>query len=220
VADAPGSGGVARRTQVVLSGGRGPVRWWLAAPLAGALLLAWLITYPHTPDLAAQVYRVDLFGKLGFALWDEHWYGGHHLPGYSLLLPPLGSLLGLRLVGVLAALASTLLFERIALDLYGAPARWGAAFFALAAVGDVWIGRIAFAFGVSFALAAVLALVRAHSRWAVLLAALCAAASPVAGVLLALAALSHALALRSPRALLALAAPAAAVVIALALLFP
>jgi hypothetical protein len=196
------------------------VRWSLAAPLAGALLVAWLIAYPHTPDLAAQVYRVDLFGKLGFALWDEHWYAGHHLPGYSLLLPPLGSLLGLRLVGVLAALASTLLFERIALDLYGASARWGAAFFALAAVGDVWIGRIAFAFGVSFALAAVLALVRARPRWAVLLAALCAAASPVAGVLLALGALSHALARRSPRALLALAAPAAAVVIALALLFP
>jgi hypothetical protein len=220
VADAPGSGGVARRTQVELSGGRRTARWSLAAPLAGALLLAWLIADPHTPDLAAQVYRVDLFGKLGFALWDEHWYAGHHLPGYSLLLPPLGSLLGLRLVGVLAALASTLLFERIALDLYGASARWGAAFFALAAVGDVWIGRIAFAFGVSFALAAVLALVRARPRWAALLAALCAAASPVAAVLLALGALSHALARRSPRALLALAAPAAAVVVALALLFP
>ncbi|HWW90792.1 MAG TPA: hypothetical protein VNY35_08445, partial [Solirubrobacteraceae bacterium] len=220
MADAPGSGGVARRTQVELSGGRGTVRWSLAAPLAGALLLAWLIADPRTPDLAAQVYRVDLFGKLGFALWDEHWYAGHHLPGYSLLLPPLGSLLGLRLVGALVALASTLLFERIAFDRYGASARWGAAFFALAAVGDVWIGRIAFAFGVSFALAAVLALVRARPGWAALLAALCAAASPVAGVLLALGALSHALARRSPRALLALAAPAAAVVIALALLFP
>jgi hypothetical protein len=184
------------------------------------LLLAWLIAYPHTPDLAAQVYRVDLFDKLGFAVWDEHWYAGHHLPGYSLLLPPLGSLLGLRLVGVLAALASTLLFERIALGVYGPPARRGAAFFAVAAVCDVWIGRIAFALGVSIALAAALALVRGRPRSAGLLAALCAAASPVAGALLALAALSHALARRSPRALLALAAPAAAVVVALALLFP
>jgi hypothetical protein len=147
------------------------VRWSLAAPLAGALLVAWLLAYPHTPDLAAQVYRVDLFGKLGFAVWDEHWYAGHHLPGYSLLFPPLGSLLGLRLAGVLAALASTLLFERLALDRYGASARWGAAFFALAAVGDVWIGRIAFALGVSFALAAVLAFVHARPRSAAVLAA-------------------------------------------------
>jgi hypothetical protein len=196
------------------------VRWSLAALLAGALLVAWLLVYPHTPDLAAQVYRVDLFGKLGFAVWDEYWYAGHHLLGYSLLLPPLGSLLGLRLVGALAALASTLLFERIAVDLYGTSARWGAAFFALAAVGDIWIGRIAFALGVSFALASVLAFVRARPRSAAVLAALCAAASPVAGVLLGLGALSHALARRSPRALLALAAPAAAVVIPLALLFP
>jgi hypothetical protein len=196
------------------------VRWSLAAPLAGALLVAWLLAYPHTPDLAAQVYRTDLFGKLGFALWDEHWYAGHHLPGYSLLFPPLGSLLGLRLVGVLAALASTLLFERLALERYGTSARWGAAFFAVAAVGDVWIGRIAFALGVSFALAGVLAFVHARPRWAAVLALLCAAASPVAGVLLALAALSHALVRRSPRALLALAAPAVAVVVALALLFP
>jgi hypothetical protein len=189
-------------------------------PLAAALLAAWLLAYPHTPDLAAQVYRVDLFGKLGFAVWDEHWYAGHHLPGYSLLLPPLGSLLGLRLVGVLAALASTLLFERVALDLYGPRARWGAAFFAVAAVADIWIGRVAFALGASFALAAVLVLVRGRPRWAAVLAALCAAASPVAGVLLALGALTDALSRRSPRALLALAAPAAAVVIPLALLFP
>jgi hypothetical protein len=51
------------------------------------------------------------------------------------------------------------------------------------------------------------------------LAALCAAASPVAGVLLALAGLSVALARRSPRDVLILAVPAAAIVLALALLF-
>jgi hypothetical protein len=188
--------------------------------VAVVLLVVWLIADPRTPDLAAQVYRVDLFRQLGFALWDEHWYAGHHLPGYSLLLPPLGSLLGLRLVGVLAVLVSALLFERIVLALYGTSARWAAAFFAVAAVCDVWIGRIAFALGVSFAVAAALALVRGRPRLAGVLAALCAAASPVAGALLALGALTHALAQRSPRTLLALAAPVAVVLVPLALLFP
>jgi hypothetical protein len=205
---------------VGLRAGGSRLGWSLAVPLAVVLLAAWLLVDPRTPDLAAQVYRVDLFGRLGFAVWDQRWYAGHHLPGYSLLLPPLGSLLGLRLVGAVAVLASTLLFERLALDVYGASARWAAAFFALAAVCDVWIGRVAFALGVTFAVAAALAFVRGRRGLAAMLAAVCAAASPVAGALLALGALTHAVAQRSPRALLALAAPVAAILLPLALLFP
>jgi hypothetical protein len=201
---------------------RGQVRSFglLGAPLAAVLVAVWLIADPRTPDLAAQVYRVDLFRQLGFAVWDEHWYAGHHLPGYSLLAPVLGSLLGLRLVGALSVLASVLLFERIALAAYGPRARLGVALFALAAVGDVWIGRLAFALGVPLALAAVLALMRGRPRAAAALAALCAAASPVAGALLVLAGLTDALSRRSPRMLAALAAPVAVVLIPLALLFP
>jgi hypothetical protein len=180
----------------------------------------WLLVDPRTPDLAAQVYRVGLFDHFGFAVWDEHWYAGHALPGYSLLFPPLASLLGIRVVAALSVLASVALFERLVLGVYGRSARWGAAWFAVAAVGDIWIGRLTFALGVTFAVAAVLALVRGRPRWAALLAVLCAAASPVAGVLLALAALTDALARRSPRALVALAVPAAAVVVPLALMFP
>ncbi len=188
--------------------------------IAAALVLLWLLVDPRTPDLAAQVYRVGLFEHQGFAVWDEHWYAGHALPGYSLLFPPLAALLGLRVVAALTVLASAALFERLVLGVYGPAARWGAAWFAVAAVGDIWLGRLTFALGVTFAVAAVLALVRGHPRWAALLAALCAAASPVAGVLLGLAALTDALARRSPRALLALALPAAVVVVPLALLFP
>jgi hypothetical protein len=184
------------------------------------LVAIWLLLDPRTPDLAAQVYRVGLFDHFGFAVWDEHWYAGHALPGYSLLFGPLASLLGIRVVAALSVLASVALFERLVLGVYGRSARWGAAWFAVAAVGDIWIGRLTFALGVTFAVAAVLALVRGHPRWAALLAVLCAAASPVAGVLLALAALTDALARRSFRALVALAVPAAAVVVPLALMFP
>ncbi|MBA3809692.1 MAG: hypothetical protein H0X28_15075, partial [Solirubrobacterales bacterium] len=149
--------------------------WLGPLALVGVLLVVWLIVDPHTPDLAAQVYRVGLFRRVGFAVWDEHWYAGHHLPGYSLLFGPLGALLGLRTVGVLSVLASTLLFERLARSLYGEGASWGAAMFGLAAVGDVWAGRLTFALGVAFALAAALALRRGHALWAAPVAALCAA---------------------------------------------
>ena len=191
------------------------------APAAAAVLVAvWLLVDPRTPDLAAQVYRVALFRQAGFAVWDLRWYGGHALPGYSLLFPALGALLGMRTVAVLAVLASAVLGERLLLALFGDAARWGAVWFALAAVADIWIGRLTFALGVTFALASFLALVRDRTALAAGAAVLCAAASPVAGVLLALAALTDALLRRSPRALLALAAPALAVIAVLAVLFP
>ncbi len=188
--------------------------------LAAALAALWLIADPRTPDLAAQVYRVEIFRQSGFAIWDLRWYAGHYLPGYSLLFPPLGALLGVRVVGALSVLASSFLFERLARARYGDAARWGAVWFAFAALGDVWSGRVTFALGVSLALAAGLALQREHPLAAGALAALCAAASPVAGAMLALAALTVTLARRSPRALLVLAVPAALVVGSLGALFP
>jgi hypothetical protein len=191
-----------------------------AIALGAALIVLWLLIEPRTPDLAAQVYRAGLFHQLGFSVWDSRWYGGHHLAGYSLLFPPLGSLLGVRLLGALSALSSIVLFECLARTLYGRSARWGVAWFAVAVVGDIWIGRLSFALGVPFALAAVLALVRRRTGSAAVLAALCAAASPVAGVLLALAGVSAGVARRSPGMTLALTAPVAAVVVPLVLLFP
>jgi hypothetical protein len=188
--------------------------------LAAVLIGAWLIVDPHTPDLAAQVYRAGLFHQLGFAVWDEHWYAGHHLPGYSLLFPPLGALLGVRLLGALSVFASVMLFSRLTRAVYGPPAKLAACWFAVAAVADVWAGRVAFALGVAVALAAAVALLRGRPVWAAALAAVCAAASPVAGALLGLAALSISLWGRSPRVLLALGAPAAAVVLAVTALFP
>ncbi len=185
-----------------------------------ALMALWLVVDPRTPDLAAQVYRVGLFHQVGLAVWDEHWYAGHDLPGYSLLFPPLGALLGIRAVGALAVLASTVLFERLARSVWGDRGRWGAALFAVGAVGDVWAGRVTFALGVPLALLSVLALRRGAPLWAAAGALACAAASPVAGALLGLAGLTWALTLRDPRPLLVLAGPAAALVAVLALAFP
>jgi hypothetical protein len=191
-----------------------------ALVLSLVLVVVWLIVDPQTPDLAAQVYRVGLFRQLGLAVWDDNWYAGHHLPGYSLLFPALGTLIGVRTVGALCVLVSTALFAALAAPRYGRGAAWGAAAFAVAAAGDVWLGRLAFALGVSLALGAVLALRRGHPVGAAALAATAAAASPVAGLLLGLAAATVALATRSRGALLTLALPAAAIVVPLAILFP
>ncbi len=198
-----------------LLGERAP--WGIVTAAVGVAV--WLIVDPRTPDLAGQVYRANLFREAGFLVWDSRWYGGHNIPGYSLVFPPLGALLGVRAVGAAAVLASAALFERIAVRAYGRAARWGAAWFALAALGDAWSGRITFALGVSFALGAVLALMHRRLLAAAILAAVCAACSPVAGVLLALAGLTHTLVVRSSRSLLVLGVPTVVVVGALAGLF-
>lgn len=192
-----------------------PAPWLIAATLA----LAWLAFAPPTPDLAAQVYRAGLFGSEGFTLFNANWYGGHHTPAYSILFPPLGSLLGVRLVGVLAAVASAVLFERIARVHFGERARWGALWFGAGTVADLLIGRLTFAVGVAFALAAVYALQRGHRRTGLALGVCCTLGSPVAGLFLALAGVAYAVASRA-RIGLWLAAAALIPAVALSVLFP
>lgn len=174
----------------------------IAAALLTAAVLsgAWLIVAPRTPDLAAQAYRSDLFSRFGMLLWDNNWYAGHHMPGYSLLYQPLTVLLGLRLPGVLAVLGSSVIFAQIVRIRFGDGAILAAVWFAAGAAGDLWIGRLTFALGVTFALAAVLSLMkgqgRSHIALAVLFAVLSTVSSPVAGLLLALAGATHAIATR------------------------
>ena len=74
---------------------RASARTITAAPawtLTAVLGLVYLILAPPSPDLAAASYRSDLFSRDGFTLWDNAWYGGHHLLAYSLLAPALGAL--------------------------------------------------------------------------------------------------------------------------------
>jgi len=191
-----------------------------ALAVAAALAAVWLLIDPRTPDLAAQVYRVELFRHEGFAVWDLHWYAGHALPGYSLLFAPLAALAGIRVLATLAVLATALLGERLLVTIYGNAGRQAAVWLAVAAVADLWIGRLTFALGVAFAVGCLLAFVRGHTVLSVVMAALCAAASPVAGALLALVALTDALVRRTPRALLCVALPAGVLVATLVLLFP
>jgi hypothetical protein len=188
--------------------------------LLGGLLTIWLLWRPPSPDLAAQVYRVHLFSADGFSLWDNNWYGGHYLPDYSLVLPPLATLLGLYWTGVAAVTLSTLIFRRLIAERFGRRTTIATVLFVVGASGDLFIGRIAFALGVTLGLASVLALTRGHRVCCGLLSLACAAASPVAAAFLVLAAAADlATNRRATRAAL-LAGPALALMLTMAALFP
>ncbi len=185
--------------------------------LAAALAAAYLLLDPPSGDLAAQAYRADL----GLVLWDNGWYGGHHMPGYSVLFPPLASLFGPRVVGALAAVGAAWAFERMAHERLGtAPAaRVGALWFAAGTATLLITGRLTFALGAALGLAAVLAASRDRTTGAVVLAALTSLASPVAGLFVALGAAAWWLDRRRPAAL-ALGTAALAPGVALAIVFP
>lgn len=157
--------------------------------LASALaVVAWTVLQPPTADLAAQVYRAGLFQRAGWVLWDNNWFGGHQLPGYSLLTPWLMASAGIGVTGAVAAVTTTVAFAAIVRTLRPHAGQWATAWVAWAAVGDLLIGRVTYAVGLALALLAVLALVRGHHGVVACALGICsAAASPVAGLFLALA---------------------------------
>ncbi len=195
---------------------RGPLRGLL---LAAAIASLWLAVAPATPDLAAQVYRVHLFASHGFALYDANWYGGHLLPAYSVLFPPLGALLGVRLAGAVATAAAIVLFDRLARDEFGSRAWVGTVWFAVGAGFNLLSARLTFALGLAVGLGALLAARRGRQGPAIALALACPLASPLAGLFLAGAAAAWAMGKRrmAPAALVAVSL---APLLALQIAFP
>jgi hypothetical protein len=165
---------------------------WRVAPVIAAALAAaaYLVLAPKTGDLAAHVFRSELFGRHGFTVWNGAWYGGHHTPAYSVLFPPLAWAVGPAVAGALAALAAAAAFEPLARHHFGTAARWGSLWFGLATSTMLFTGRLPYALGVAFALGSLLALQRGRTVIAVALAILSPLGSPVAGAFLALAAVA------------------------------
>ena len=191
---------------------------WSITALAG---IADLIAAPPSADLAAASYRSELFGASGFALWDNGWYGGHHLPAYSVLTPALSWLISSRLLAVLSLTAATALFAALIDARFPARAtRIAAAWFAVGAAIALLSCRVAFDLGLALGLAALLSAQRRSTWRALVLALLCPLASPVAGGFLALAALAWLLALRAGWPALRLGLAALAPIVLLALAFP
>jgi hypothetical protein len=160
-----------------------------------AASIVYLIAAPASPDLAAASYRSSLFSSAGFTLWDNSWYGGHHLPAYSVLAPGLGALIGPQPLAAVSMILATALFARL-IDGCFAPhaVRIAAAWFAIGASVSLLSSRVPFDLGLALGLGAVL-LARRRRMWSTLaLSVLTALASPVAGAFLGLAFLTGALA--------------------------
>ena len=203
--------------------------WPRVAPVltAGLLAAVYVIVSPPTQDLAAHLFRAQLFAQQGFGLWNDYWYGGHHVLGYSVLFPSASALLTPQLAAALAAIATAAVFEPLARRHFGERAWLGAALFGAATAVNLYTGRLPLAFGALPALAAIAALDRGHPASAAGLAFLSALCSPVAALFAALAAAGYALAgaLRGERIAAALpgaavAAAALAPVALLAIAFP
>jgi hypothetical protein len=163
--------------------------------ITAALGVVYLLIAPYSPDLAAASYRGELFARSGFTLWDNSWYGGHHLPAYSILAPPLGALIGPRLVAAISMTIAVALFPVILRDRFPRRAvRWASLFLAIGASVSLLSSRVPFDLGLAVGLGALLLALRGRLWLALLVSVLCSLSSPVAGAFLALAFLAWGLA--------------------------
>jgi hypothetical protein len=159
--------------------------WLPAVTLSAALATVLLAWNPQVGDLAAQVFRTELFQRAGLAIWNGSWYGGHYTLTYSVLFPPLASLLGPQVVGTLSVVVSSYLFDRLVRDRWGEAARWATLWFAAGVVTLLADGQLTFALGVACGLGSLRLLQMGRSKAALVAAAACALSSPVAAAFLA-----------------------------------
>ncbi len=195
---------------------------FLAAPLvlAAILCVGYLVMAPLSADHAAQTFRTELFELSGPTLWNNYWFGGHYLPSYSLLAPPLGAWIGFRVMGVAAVLGTVALFSLIVRKEWGERAQAGAIWFAFAATISLFSGRLTFSLGVLLAVAAVYCAQRGWRSPSLVVAGAVGLASPVAALFLACCGFSHWLARRPDRRGLEIAVLTFVVAAVVALLFP
>ena len=155
--------------------------------VAAVLALLVVVMGWRGSDLPAQLFRVELFRRDGFVLWDSQWFAGHPTLDYSVLSPAVGALTGPIALGAACGIASAFLFHRLVHRAFGASALMGSIWFATSTVTNLVVGRVTFALGLTFALGALVALQRRRVWTAAVVALLCALASPVAGLFLAIA---------------------------------
>jgi hypothetical protein len=157
----------------------------LAALLAGALAVGAIVLGWRGSDLPAQLFRVELFRRYGFVLWNSQWFGGTPTLDYSVVSPVFGAALSPLGLAAVSSACSAFLFHLVTRRAFGSSATIASVWFATSTVTNLAVGRITFGLGVTFALAAVLGLQRRRPVVAALCGVLCALASPVAALFLA-----------------------------------
>ena len=166
---------------------------WAAPTLVAAILAAvYLIVAPSSVDLAAHLFRAQMFRQQGFAVWNDYWYSGNAVLGYSVLFPAVSATLSPQLAAALATTGTATVFTVISRRHFGERGWVGAMLFGAATAADLYSGRLAFAFGALPALGAIVALDSELPWLAFVLAVLSALCSPVAALFAALVATGHA----------------------------
>ena len=156
---------------------------------AALLALIWALLPPTGSDLSAQFAHADFAADHLWHPVDLQWFGGTNLLGYSVIVPPLMAILGVRLVGALATVAAAGLLGLLMSRCGVLRPRAGAVAGALCLVANLVVGRVTFAVGVATALATLIGLTMSHrTRWLLLIGGpiLTWAASPLAALFLGL----------------------------------
>lgn len=163
---------------------------WIAFAASAVLVIAFLALPLSGTDLSAAVARADFASRHAFAPIDFSWFGGTNQFGYSLVSQYLMAVLGARPAGALAAFVASCCFATVLRRARVAHPLAGSLVGAFCIFANLVSGRIAFAIGIAFGLACLLALGSQSKRVAYPLAAalavLCAGSSPVAGLFLLL----------------------------------
>jgi hypothetical protein len=172
-----GTRSFARKTVAVVQPHLGPLA------VAFALSALYFILDLRGGDLAAHLYRAELFKNDGLFVWNYNWYGGHYVVSYGVIFPTLSATIGVRLAGALSYVIGVLLFSILAREVFPkAGARAAAYTFAVVFSATLVIGQLPYALSVAIGLAALLAAARGRSWVAAFLAINCALTSPLAAL--------------------------------------
>ncbi|MDM7853843.1 hypothetical protein [Cellulomonas alba] len=190
-----------------------------AAAMAGVSVL--VVQFARWgPDWPAQQFRAWLARSSAFLLWNDSWYAGHPLPGYSVLYPLVAHQLGAGGTGVAASVVAACGAHRLLPVGTGVARRrlyTGAVVVTLTVV--LVVGQLPFLLGVALGAWAVVAVLRVPGArgWSLAagLALACSLASPLPGALLLLVA-SGLIAVLPGRRVAALATAGGGIVVALA----
>ncbi|HEX4983488.1 MAG TPA: hypothetical protein VFV63_17410, partial [Ilumatobacteraceae bacterium] len=154
--------------------------WWVVGVLAAVVVALPL----EGNDYPAQVFHTVFAERLG-DVFNLHWFAGHHVAGYGILLAPVAAVLGIGATGIVSALVSSWAFDRLLVGLPGR--RLASWWFGVGTIVNLLVGRLTFAMGLAVGLCALLALRRGRYPLAIALSAATMLGSPVAGAFLALA---------------------------------
>lgn len=161
----------------------------LLAPHAGPVLVAlalsslYFILDLRGGDLAAHLYRAELFKHDGFFVWNYNWYGGHYVVSYGVIFPTLSATIGVRLAGALSYLLGVLLFSILARTVFPRRGASAAAYvFAVVFSATLVIGQLPYALAISLGLGALAAAATGRAWIAAFLAVNCALTSPLAAL--------------------------------------